>query len=103
LRADPYVTPAQNWRAALALIISVSPLIPGLINSINPNIPIGGASHLFSIAWFFGFSVASTVYTTTSLVFPAEETFLTDEEADELREREVEEIEVTDEKREDGA
>ncbi len=28
--------------------------MPGLINSINPKIPVGGATFLFDIAWIFG-------------------------------------------------
>jgi hypothetical protein len=46
----------QNWRAALAILISVSPNLPGLINSINPTIKVGGAIHLFDFAWLFGVS-----------------------------------------------
>jgi len=89
-----------NWRAALALIVAVPPLLPGLINAINPKIPIGGASRLFDIAWLFGFFVASGVYTAASLVFPATETFLTDDEVRGLREEQVSEGEVEDEKEE---
>jgi nucleobase:cation symporter-1, NCS1 family len=88
----------QNWRAALALVVAVPPLLPGLINSINPKVPIGGASHLFNVAWLFGFFVASGVYTAASLVFPAKETFLTDEEVRGLRGEHVDEVEDEDEK-----
>lgn len=83
-----------NWRAALALIIAVPPLLPGLINSINPKISIGGASRLFDIAWLFGFFVASGVYTVASLVFPAKETFVTDEEVEDLREEKLDDVKV---------
>lgn len=44
----------QNWRAALALLISVPPNLPGLINSITPAIKVGGTVHLFDFAWLFG-------------------------------------------------
>lgn len=87
---------SQNWRAALALIITVPPLLPGLINSINPKVPVGGASHLFDIAWLFGFFVASGVYTAASLMFPAKETFLSDGEVRDLRKGQVGEVEVED-------
>ena len=90
---------AQNWRAALALIIAVPPLLPGLINSINPKIYIGGASHIFDIAWLYGFFVASGVYTAASLMFPAEETFLTDEEVEGSIDKQVGEVDVEGEKR----
>ena len=85
---------AQNWRAALALVVAVPPLLPGLINSINSKVSIGSASHLFDIAWFFGFFVASGTYTATSLLFPAKETFLTDEEVTNLREEFVDHVKV---------
>jgi len=65
-----------NWRAVLAILLSVPPLMPGLINLINPSIQIGRAVNLFDIAWIFGFVVALVVYTNVSLLFPAKETFL---------------------------
>jgi len=65
-----------NWRAVLAILISVPPNLPGLINSINPKIPVGGAVFLFDIAWIFGFTSASVVYYVTSTLFPAKETYL---------------------------
>ena len=98
----PSASRTQNWRAALALLVSATPLSPGFVNSINPKIPIGGASRLFTIAWFFGFFVASAVYATTSLFFPARETFLADEEVEKLRERDVE-VEEVDKEFDDGA
>lgn len=76
------------------MIIAVPPLLPGLINSINPKIYIGGGSYLFHIAWLFGFFVASGVYTAASLLFPAKETFLTDGEVKALREEQHNEVEV---------
>jgi len=80
------------------MIMAVPPLLPGLINSINPSIYIGGASYLFNVAWLFGFFVALGVYTAASLLFPAKETFLTDDEVTDLREEQVYEVEVEKEK-----
>ena len=94
----PHFRYPQNWRAALAMIIAVPPLLPGLINSINPSIYIGGASYLFNVAWLFGFFVALGVYTAASLLLPAKETFLTDDEVTDLREEQVEGAEVEKEK-----
>ena len=74
--------------------MAVPPLLPGLINSINPKVSIGSASHLFDIAWFFGFFVALGIYTATSLLFPAKETFLMDDEVTNLREDLVDHVEV---------
>ncbi|TFY52823.1 hypothetical protein EVJ58_g9795 [Rhodofomes roseus] len=66
-----------NWRAVLAILCSVPPLFPGWINSINTGIKVGsGAVHIFAFAWIFGFVVASTVYYTASMLFPAMETYI---------------------------
>ncbi|KAF9477454.1 cytosine-purine permease [Pholiota conissans] len=65
-----------NWRAALTLLVSITPTMPGLINNINPKVPVGNASFLFNIAWLYGFFCSLTVYSILSKVFPAHETFL---------------------------
>ncbi|TBU38119.1 NCS1 nucleoside transporter family [Dichomitus squalens] len=76
-----------NWRAVVAILLSVPPNMPGLISSINPKIAVGGAMKIFDFAWIFGFTVALTVYSVLSLAFPAKDTFLaeaiTSEDADE--------------------
>ena len=84
----------QNWRAAVAMLFSITPTLPGLINNINPKIFVGNASLLFNIAWLYGvrmdtlrilwlladpalqFFSASAVYFVLSKAFPAHETFL---------------------------
>ena len=75
------------------MFVSVPPTLPGLINSINPSIDVGRAFYVFDIAWLFGvrflfcssrflangvdkFFVASGVYWTASVLFPAMETVL---------------------------
>ncbi|KAA1475711.1 NCS1 nucleoside transporter family [Dentipellis sp. KUC8613] len=65
-----------NWRALVALVVSVPPNLPGLINSVNPKIAVGGAVYLFDIAYLLGFTLASSVYWILSVAFPAEETML---------------------------
>lgn len=70
------------------------PNLPGLIHSINPSIPAGGAVYLFDIAYILGvsfysrwqlhrsltysnkFTLASSVYYVLSTLFPAQETML---------------------------
>ncbi|KAG9103519.1 hypothetical protein FRC06_010201 [Ceratobasidium sp. 370] len=70
-------TAGVNWRALLALVVSVPPNLPGLINSINPKVSVGaGAQHLYSIAWLLGFSLAGVTYFTASKLFPPTETML---------------------------
>ncbi|KAI0275993.1 NCS1 nucleoside transporter family [Russula aff. rugulosa BPL654] len=65
-----------NWRAAAAMIVSVPPMMPGLINSINKNIHVGVGTRLFDLAYLLGFTLASTIYFTLSRLFPAKETML---------------------------
>ncbi|KAI0067621.1 NCS1 nucleoside transporter family [Artomyces pyxidatus] len=65
-----------NWRAAAALLVSVPPNLPGLINNINPKIKVGNAAFLFDIAYLLGFTLASSVYFILSKLFPASETYL---------------------------
>ncbi|KAM5535975.1 hypothetical protein V8D89_010415 [Ganoderma adspersum] len=65
-----------NWRAVVAILLSVPPNMPGLIASINPKIDVGGAIKIFDFAWLFGFFVALTVYSALSLGFPAKETYI---------------------------
>jgi len=65
-----------NWRAAVALLFSVIPSLPGLAASINLDIHVGNASKLFDIAWLYGFFTAGFLYWTLSSLFPARETYL---------------------------
>ena len=46
----------QNWRAAAAMIVSVPPMMPGLINSINTNIHVGVGARVFDLAYLLGVS-----------------------------------------------
>ncbi|KAL5498160.1 hypothetical protein ACEPAH_2290 [Sanghuangporus vaninii] len=85
-----------NWRAALAMLISIPPNMPGLINSINMNVRVGNVVHIFDVAWLFGFFSASIVYYVASVLFPARETILDTsvDGASENDDRSVEEIPV---------
>jgi NCS1 family nucleobase:cation symporter-1 len=65
-----------NWRAAVALLFSITPTLPGLIHDINKNIFVGNAAFLFDIAWIYGFTSAGGIYYVLSTLFPAIETFL---------------------------
>ncbi|KAI0765422.1 NCS1 nucleoside transporter family [Fomes fomentarius] len=77
-------TSGCNWRAALTLLLTVPPNLPGLIASINPAVRIDGASRIYSIAWIFGFSTSIIVYSLLSIVFPARETFLADAASEDI-------------------
>ena len=63
-----------NWRAMVALIVSVMPQLPGLINAVNPSIPIGGAIYITRMNWYFGIILCTAIHVGLSLLFPAEET-----------------------------
>lgn len=69
-------TAGINWRAGVALLVSVPPNLPGLINAINPEILVGGARYLYDIAYILGFALAAAVYSLTSLLWPARETMI---------------------------
>jgi NCS1 family nucleobase:cation symporter-1 len=71
-----------NWRALLALLIAVSPNLPGLGYSIGLNTnPVtkaqtdsvnisNGAKNLYTFDWLFGFVTSIVVYTSLSYIFP---------------------------------
>ncbi|KAF9004841.1 NCS1 nucleoside transporter family [Hymenopellis radicata] len=65
-----------NWRAVVAMLCSVPPSMPGLIHSINNSITVGNVSHVFDIAWLYGFFVSLILYWGLSSFFPATETYL---------------------------
>ncbi|KAI9664553.1 MAG: hypothetical protein M1821_005999 [Bathelium mastoideum] len=67
-----------NWRALIAFLIPVSPLLPGLAYSINASgVRISaGARHLYSFDWLFGFVTSIVLYTGLSWAFPAKDTLL---------------------------
>jgi NCS1 family nucleobase:cation symporter-1 len=45
---------SQNWRAAAAMVVSVPPIFPGLIDSIKASANVGAGPHLFDIAYTLG-------------------------------------------------
>ncbi|KAI0319812.1 cytosine-purine permease [Amylostereum chailletii] len=71
-----HYTGGVNWRAAVALVVSIPPNMPGLVHSIRPSVPVGNAVFVFDVAYLFGFFVAGVVYWTLSALFPARETVL---------------------------
>ena len=77
-RAYPLSQPnvSQNWRAAVALLVSIPPTLPGLINNINTKVHIGSAGkHLFSIAYLLGVSGLTTFATSRVKLKPPESKF----------------------------
>jgi len=68
-----------NWRAAVAFLVPVAPLLPGLAYSINGPATVHvneGILNLYTFDWLFGFVVSIVLYTGLSLVLPAEGTLV---------------------------
>jgi NCS1 family nucleobase:cation symporter-1 len=65
-----------NWRAAAALIVGMTPNLPGMASAVNPAVSIGGASYIYDIFYLYGFTSAFLVYAGLNFVFPARETLI---------------------------
>jgi NCS1 family nucleobase:cation symporter-1 len=59
-----------NWRSAVALLVSVGPNMPGMVQSIEPTTNIGGAVYISNIVWFYGFCSAFVVHVALSWMWP---------------------------------
>ncbi|KAI1647019.1 permease for cytosine/purines, uracil, thiamine, allantoin-domain-containing protein [Daldinia loculata] len=70
-----------NWRAAVAFIVPVAPLLPGLALSISgPQVVHinDGVTNLYTLNFLFGFVTSAVLYTALSYAVPAKETLLKD-------------------------
>ncbi|KAI1333923.1 NCS1 nucleoside transporter [Xylariaceae sp. FL0016] len=70
-----------NWRAAVAFIVPVAPLLPGLALSISGADAVhidAGTTHLYTFNWLFGFVTSIFLYVLLSWIVPAKETLLED-------------------------
>ncbi|CAK7566565.1 MAG: hypothetical protein SEPTF4163_004512 [Sporothrix epigloea] len=69
-----------NWRAFVAFIVPVAPLLPGLAQSISPgSVQVNsGILQLYDFNWLFGFVTSIVLYTALSWISPAPNTILTD-------------------------
>ncbi|KAI9157920.1 permease [Paramyrothecium foliicola] len=65
-----------NWRAITAFLVAIAPSLPGFIHGINNNVDVGQGVYPYQFGWLLGFFGAAFVYTTLSLVFPAEKSFI---------------------------
>lgn len=48
---------SQNWRAVAAMVVSVPPTFPGLIDSIKGSKHIGVVPRLFDVAFMLGVGI----------------------------------------------
>lgn len=70
-----------NWRAAVAFLVPVVPLLPGLAEDISGDSKVhisSGAKHLYTFNWLFGFVVSIFLYTSFSLLWPDKGSLLQD-------------------------
>ncbi|OTA94937.1 hypothetical protein M434DRAFT_394158 [Hypoxylon sp. CO27-5] len=70
-----------NWRAAVAFIVPVAPLLPGLGLSISGPSAVhinDGVTNLYTFNWLFGFVTSIVLYAALSYAIPARGTLLRD-------------------------
>ncbi|KAI1080772.1 putative uracil permease [Whalleya microplaca] len=65
-----------NWRAAVAMLVSIGPTMPSLAKNVNALIDIGGAAYIADLVWYYGFLSAFFVYIGLSKFWPAEESLV---------------------------
>lgn len=58
------------------MLVSVTPQLPGLVNAVNPSLPIGGAVYIANLNWYYGIFSCAAVYIGLNLGFPAHETLV---------------------------
>ncbi|TKX25207.1 permease-like protein 6 [Elsinoe australis] len=69
-----------NFRAVVALFVSLGPNMPGLIRNVDSSVYIGGAEKLYNFNYLWGFVSAAVVYAGLSWLFPEPEARMTKEE-----------------------
>ncbi|KAI2627915.1 NCS1 nucleoside transporter [Hypomontagnella submonticulosa] len=70
-----------NWRAVVAFIVPVAPLLPGLALSISGPGAVhinDGVTNLYTLNFLFGFATSIVLYTALSYAVPAKQTLLKD-------------------------
>lgn len=77
-----------NWRAYVALICAIAPNMPGMVNSINPNIGIGSARYPYMVSNLVGDAIACVLYVVLNKIFPAREASVEEAVHDKLPEEE---------------
>jgi len=69
-------TAGFNWRALIAMLVSLGPNMPGLCAAVNPSLNIGGAQYIADISYIYGFTSAFVTYAALSWAFPAKGTLI---------------------------
>lgn len=65
-----------NWRAVVAMLVSIGPTMPSLAKNVSASVDIGGASYIADLVWFYGFLSAFIVYIGLSKLWPARESLM---------------------------
>ncbi|GAA5892391.1 hypothetical protein JCM6882_003658 [Rhodosporidiobolus microsporus] len=65
-----------NLPALVALVVSIAPNCPGMVNALNSSIDIGGAKYIYALADVYGILIAGTVHVTLSKLFPDRESLI---------------------------
>lgn len=71
-----YNVGGTNWRSAIAFLVSSVPNIPGMAQTVNSSLKVGGAIKIYNFFYIYGFSSAVFVYWGLNLIFPAEKTII---------------------------
>jgi NCS1 family nucleobase:cation symporter-1 len=62
-----------NWRAAVATFVIIIPLLPGLVNKVNPDLKLSaGLRILITFNWLYSFFLSIFLYFFCNRFFPAE-------------------------------
>lgn len=60
-----------NWRSAVAFVVGFAPLLPRLAKSVTASVEVsGGAQHLYSLGYWYGFLSSSGLYVLLSKIWP---------------------------------
>ncbi|EON96415.1 putative ncs1 allantoate transporter protein [Phaeoacremonium minimum UCRPA7] len=67
-----------NWRALVAMLVTVVPLLPALAKKVTPdNVDIDqGLQNLFSFNWLYGFFLSTFIYWILNFFFPDKKTLI---------------------------
>ena len=67
-----------NWRALVAMLVTVVPLLPALAKKVTPdNVHIDqGLQNLFSFNWLYGFFLSTFIYWVLNFFFPDKKTLI---------------------------
>lgn len=71
-----YNTFGTNWRSLIAMVVTIGPVLPGMANSIQPSVQIGGARWIFAVADIWCLLIGAGSYWLLHVLFPPHEQLL---------------------------